>query len=435
MPFLVPVSRTKNSTNFKGQIIVTGIFICLSYMLSLLPLALFAIAQTLAIFGLRTAALLSFFVVLFLSLLAILTGLPLFALGALFSILATPIFLIVSLLRKKNTSIFWSATLIAAPLVLFFSAILSTPVLTKDQFHAEIKKIESSVLSSTNRNPTLASSSNANNMAVYDKIKDQFSVIEKDVTLQNFMSWTASERILYFIYGSGFSILFVMLLSFFASLFFLDFAFEQVEKLRAVSNYILSQPRGTFDRLFLDLFKIFQKSNGTKQIEHSTFAVTTHKKIETGIGASKSMLGFFRKNNSVLNTIVMRDYIFTYIGQLPGWRLRTYQIPLILCILSITVYAGMIFYFGDFQNILVALKAVNRPLLAFSIAISAFSTCVLAFLVFQGIFTALKWIPLGLLLFISVVFLIVAPYIAVSVGASYIFLGVFGIIGLLGYLK
>lgn len=433
MPFLVPVNRTKNSKSYTTQLMITGLFIGLSYMLSLLPLALFAIAQTLAIFGTRIAALLSFAVVLCLSILAFTTGFGVFALGAFFAIVSTPIFLIVSVLRKKNTSIFWSAGILCIPLILFFSGVLSTPTLTKDEYIFEIQKIEATVLS---KQQTIHTTSEAN-QDVYNKVKEQFETVKRDANLQNFMSWNVNQRIIYFIYGSGFPILFGILLSFFASLFFLDFAFEQIEKLQAVANYIGSVTRGAFDRYFLELFKVLERSKNTETLKELPFKIIKHKKIEFGINSQKSFMEFLRnkqKSHNDTNTISLREYVFYYVGHLPGWSLRTYQIPLILCILSIMVFAGTVFYFGNFQNILTALKTGNNAFLALGVVLSVIAVCVLSFLVLQGIFTALKWIPFGLLLFISIVFLIVAPYIMVSVG-PYIFLSVFGIIGLLGYLK
>lgn len=433
MPFLVPVNRTKNSKSYATQIIITGIFIGLSYMLSLLPLALFAIAQTLAIFGTRIAMLLSLSVVLCLCIFAFTTGISVFALGAFFAIVTTPIFLIVAILRKKNTSIFWSAAILGIPLILFFSGVLSAPTLTKNEYSFEIEKIETAVLS---RQQSISATSDAN-QDVYNKVKEQFEFVKRDVSLQNFMSWNLNQRIIYFIYGPGFPILFGILLSFFASLFFLDFAFEQIEKLQAVATYIGSVTRGAFDRYFLEIFKVLQRSKNTNAFKELSFKVIKHKKRDIGISSNKSFIETLRnkqKSQNDTNTISLREYVFYYVGELPGWSLRTYQIPLILCILSIMVFAGTVFYFGNFQNILTALTRGNNAVLALGVALSVIAVCVLSFLVLQGIFTALKWIPFGLLLFISIVFLIVAPYIMVSVG-PYIFLGVFGIIGLLGYLK
>lgn len=437
MPFLVPLNRTKNSSNHSMQLIMTGIFIGLSYLMSLLPLALFAIAQTLAIFGTRVAMLLSLTVVLCLIIFTIVTGFPVFAIASIFAILSVPIFLIISILRKKNKSIFLSATILATPIVLIFSVVLSAPILTADKYNFEMQKIETLLIPPKN---TILGTDNKElvekDKIAYATIKEQLKLIKHDINLQNFMSWNVNQRIIYFIYGSGFPILFGILLSFFASLFFLDFAFEQIEKLYGVANYVTTS-RGGFDRNFLELLKILKRSNNKEAFKNLPFTVVKHKKLEFGITSNISLAGFFRnqkKSNDDINTIKIRDYIFYYIGRLPGWHLRTYQIPLILCIFSIMLFAGTVFYFGNFQNILAALASGSSIFLALGVILSVIAICVISFLVLQGIFTALRWMPFGLLLFISVVFLIIAPYIIVSI-APYILLTVFGIIGLLSYLK
>lgn len=249
MQIFGPARQQNPTNNFNMHMLVTGLFVAISYMLTLLPLCLFGIAQTLAIYGKKRTFLLSFIVVLSLCAFAF-TGFAPVVLGAVLAVVSIPFFLIVSILRQKRTSIFWSAAVLLAPILIFFGTIVSAPSLNQEQYESEITKIENTLTIAQSKSQT-----NTQNSQMYSKALEQMELIKRDPTLRSFMGYNINERLVYFIYGNGFSVLLGILLSFFASLFFLDFAFEQVEKLKAVKRYVRSLSAGAFDVAFLLLLK------------------------------------------------------------------------------------------------------------------------------------------------------------------------------------
>lgn len=395
-----------------------------------MPLCLFGIAQTLAIYGKKRAFLLSLSVILGLCVLAF-TGFSPIMLGAVLAIVSVPFFLIVSILRQKRTSIFWSAAILIAPILIFFGAVISAPSLNQEQYESEITKIENTLVAAKAKDQA------NKNTQMYDKTLEQMEVVKRDPTLRTFMNYNINERLIYFVYGNGFSVLLGILLSFFASLFFLDFAFEQVEKFKAIKRYVHSSSTGTFEASFLLLLKSLTFKDETDdefsqtQKDASNFKIIKHTKPDYNAESEKRIFGLFRKPRSP-DTITLREYVFHYAGKMPGWNLRTYQMPLILCLLSIIVLSSTAFYFGSVQGILNAVHSMNLSSTAVVVT-SVLSICAVSFLVLQGIFTTLKWVPFGVLLLVTFVFLIISPYIMFDMG-PFVFLGFFGVIGLLGYL-
>ncbi len=432
MKFSGPVRKSQNKIKqINMHLLVTGFFIMASYFLGLLPLALFSIAQTMAVFGKKHAALLSAGVLIILAIAALLTGSAPVVFAAVISFLTVPLFLIVSVLRQKQKSIFLSAGILFVPVFIFFSAVLFSPKLDSVQFNAEIDRVEK-VITQSQEDKTAIS---PENIAVYEKIKDQVRELKKDANLKQFMNYNAGQRLLYFVYGDGFAIFLIIILTFFASLFFLDFAFEQVEKLHAIQKYIKSVTQYNFDPMFLAVLNdITAKSKNKSLYLTENFVIVKHEIDKTNEPSAKNkpFLGILKKPHPE-NSISFRNYLFHYKGKIPGWGLRSYQMPLILCLFSIIALSSIVFYYGSVPNILNALT--NEGILPFSLlVVSVFSMCVLSFLVLQGIFTALKWIPFGVLIVLSIIFLLVSPYILVDLG-PFMFLGLFGVVGLLGYLK
>jgi len=433
MNFTGPVRSTQNTKKqFNIHLLVTGLFIAVSYVLTLFPLALFAIAQTMAMFGRKCAVSLAVGVLFFLIIIAFLTGFAPIVLAAILAIIATPLFLLVSILRQKKTSIIWSTSVLLLPIIIFFSALIFAPRLDSEQYTNEVNKIEQLVVQAQSD-----TKNTQKNEVVYSKVIDQLDVVKKDITLQKFMNYNPSQRLLYFVYGDGFAVFLVILLSFFASLFFLDFAFEQIEKLYAIEKYVRSHSNYSFDSLFLILLKSLVSRASSSHLEDSSensFKIIKHTRQVDGSNqkSPKLFFGLLRKQNPPM-TISFKNYLFFFSGRQPGWGLRSYQMPLILCIASILTLSSILFYFGDVQNIIDSIgKPGLGPVILLIVSVLAMSA--LSFLVLQGIFTALKWIPFGLLIILSIIFLLVSPFILVDLG-PFMFLGLFGIVGLLGYLK
>lgn len=431
MKFFGPVQskQTNKNKQINVHLLITGFFVIISYILNLLPLALFAIAQTMAIFGRKYSTLLAVGTLLLLIIAALVTGFAPIVLAAFFALIATPLYLIVSILRQKQTSILWSAAVLLTPVLLFFSAVIFAPKLDSVHFQQEIENVEKIMAQAQSKKQTDSTQSEL----VYEKFATQIDALKKDNQLQQFMNYNPAQRLLYFVYGNGFSIFLIILLTFFASLFFLDFAFEQVEKLFAIHQYIKSKSNYSFDPIFLMLLKdITSRKDVSKNIHlDKNFKINKHIKL-TPDDTGKRVFGLLRKPNPE-NTVSFREYLFYYSGKQPGWGLRTYQMPLALCLSSIVILSAVVFYYGTVPNIITALG--NDGLVPFLLLISSvISMCVLSFLVLQGIFTALKWIPFGVLIVLSIIFLLVSPYILVDLG-PFMFLGLFGVVGLLGYLK
>lgn len=174
----------------------------------LIPLAVFCLAQLSAMLDKKT----SFFMMLLISFLFVSVGLllssPIFLGSGIFVLFSVPFFLPAIFLREKRKSIIFPAFILLLPVVsslLLFCFVLPS----EPHFLSELEQ--------SFRQMNLDGNS------------------EQILMLRQFFQYSGWQRLIWFVFGAGSYPLFVTLLVSFANLALIDFAFEKVDRLKAVN--------------------------------------------------------------------------------------------------------------------------------------------------------------------------------------------------------
>ncbi len=369
-------------------LLLSGFFVALSYLLTLCPLAMYGLSQFSAIFGKWRSFLLSIAVMVFISLLAFVLGSPSLIGSALLVLVSIPFFFLSMFLRERLYSWIWAVVVLAAPLCLLFLSLVFAPVLSETQFANTIAAVkvsfEQNKLKEQNGTPL---QSQERLQEKYDKVSKELDFLSHDGELKHYLTTKPATRMAWLVFGSGSMMFFFALLTTFGCILFLDLAYEQIEKLRAVFTYVISnfsQFPMPFVTALLHLPLDFLAGKKTIDISSHETMRANNTNIPSGDNVKVVNLSFL-KPYSVRNQIFLRGYLFRLSGKVRSWNLRYFSLPFGLSFASIFYLLGMMLWFGGQKELLVFLD--TSPMAFWFAAPCVISFVVISILVLQGALT------------------------------------------------
>ncbi|KAB8029906.1 hypothetical protein [Fluviispira multicolorata] len=411
-------------------LLFSAVFVAVSFIVMLIPLALFNVAQVAAMLGKRIALSLMLVVSLSFFLFGILfSSLSIISMGVIV-LFAIPFFMSAIYLREKRKHWLYAASVLFLPVILFFGFLSFTPTkLTvidgevKTQIHQEIALKKEELQSQfAGRKPTVKE---VQTLAQYDQFKEQIDQIVAVPAVRSFLDYNSWQRMAFLVFGAGSSFFLIGLLISFANVVFVDFGFEQIERLRAVVNYVRRHPTSFSAQLTSVLFAMpMVRANRLE----TPILINQHATQSLGNGNQKlSILASLWKPLKPNNTIMWQGFSFKFEG-MSAWNLRNFSLPLPLVLLAVAFVGTMAFWYGNLESIISSLQhTAFAPIFAL---MSVMSFVVITILALQGMFTIYKRVSTFLVL--SFVFLFFILGSKASFG-PYAILAAFGAVGLLDY--
>lgn len=329
--------------------------IATSFIVMLIPLAMFCMAQMSATLGKKVASAVTLFVAFLLIALGVLTASGVFLGSGVLAATSFPFFLMAIVLRERHKNP-WAALVVLLLPILFTVFVACYGLPHGQTFFLDLEKSAGQM--GLNQSADLA-------------------------LLKPFLSSSAADRLLWFAFGSGSFSVFTFLLVAFANLACLDIAYEQIDKLRAVVYYIIKN-HGKFS---LGFVKMFLSMPVALSHQVPTGTVKSHASVsdqESSNQVEFSWKAWLLKPVKPKNTMKVKNTIFFFEKDLVSWNLRNFTLPFSVILVAIVFMAGILFGLGDFD--LLATQIQNdwvKQLLAVS---GILSLAVLALLTLQGMF-------------------------------------------------
>ncbi len=434
------------SKKFTPALLFSGVFVAISFIIQLIPLAVFNVSQIAAILGKRSAFLLMLAVATALILLGSALS-PLLVANGIMLLFAVPFFLSAILVREKKKHWIYATVIMFVPVFLFFYSIIFVADKNKydEMLNSGLATLNSTAELNTNLNNNgqnealLASpakkpvkeSLSVNSLTGVETTKQLFEKFEQEnpkgfKVFHEFLNYNPWQRILFFVYGAGSIVLFIALLISFANVVFVDFGFEQIERLRAIVNYVRKNTQAFASQLVNNLFSLPMVN--TKKVE-TPILISQHRgqnreQLEKNLG----MFSFFWKPLKTKNTIYWQGYAFAFQGRSP-WNLREFVLPLPIVLGAISSLAAMGLWFNNFETMLKKLE--HTPYVSILAIISLISFILLTIVALQGMFTLYKRLTTIVSLLLMVV---VMSLLGQNLIGAFELLGFFGIVGLLDYM-
>lgn len=433
------------SKKFTPALLFSGIFVAISFIIQLIPLAVFNVSQIAAILGKRSAFLLMLAVATALIVLGSALSTLLVANGIML-LFAVPFFLSAILVREKKKHWIYATIVMFIPVFLFFYSIIF--VADKNKYNEMLNNGFVALNATAEKTSQLNNNISNNNLLdtpAAKPTKDQLTVnplasIESTKQLlekfeqenpkgfkvfNEFLNYNPWQRILFFVFGTGSIVLFIALLISFANVVFVDFGFEQIERLRAIVNYVRKNTNSFASQLVNNLFSLPMVN--TKKVE-TPILISQHRGLnreqnEKNIG----FLSLVWKPLKTKNTIYWQGYAFAFQGQSP-WNLREFVLPLPIVLGAISSLAAMGLWFNNFETMLKKLE--HAPYASILALISLISFILLTIVALQGMFTLYKRLTTIVSLLLIVV---VMSLLGQNLIGAFELLGFFGIVGLLDY--
>lgn len=411
-------------------LLFSAFFVAVSFLVMLIPLAIFNVSQVAAILGKKVA----FLLMLGVSSVFIFFGIPFsnpsLIFTGVFVLAAIPFFMSAIAMREKKRPWYFAAIVLFIPVFFLLGTITFAPKLDHVQLGQVIAKIQQNVSSriSTQGNSE-AEKENSESLKNVLQVFQEFQSAPQFAEVREFIGFSAWQRLGTYVFGMGSYLFLIVLLISFANVVFVDFGFEQIERLRAIVNYVRRNPAAFSSSLTSVLFAMpMVRANRLQTpilITQHTNQNLDHQSAES---SKFSFLSAIWKPLKPKNIIHWQGYAFQFEGKSP-WCLRDFSLPFPIACAAIAVVGFIGFWYGDLKNIL---SLLQQPVLAPFVAI----LCVLSFIAIavvalQGMFTIYKRVPTLLVLALTVVLLYFGS--AKSTLGPYTVLAVFGAVGLLDY--
>lgn len=438
-------SQPQGSSPFKGDkqyqkkitpaLLFSAFLVAVSFLVMLIPLAIFNVSQVAAILGKRVAFCLLFFVAFLFILLGKIMGDGLTVTG-IFVLFVTPFFIAAITIREKKYHWFYAAAVLFIPIILTFSYLLQV---NREQLYDgayKLQKILVSINTPASKVSVEPENQDTTREVAENLIQQAFKTENPNIIkdINEGLEYSSWQRLLHFIFGAGASLLLLFLLISFANVVFVDFGFEQIERLRAIVNYVRKNPNSLSSQMTLALFALPMVRANRLQ---TPIEITNHLSqsvdgsAQTVNSSNKKLFGFLSiiwKPLKPKNVIVWQGYTFLFNGQSP-WRLRDFSLPFPIVCLAIAVLGGVGFWYGNIDDILSSFQGRFTPIIAIASLLSFITITIVAL---QGMFTIYKRVSTFFVLMLMLIFVCFVSKI--SIFSPFIILAIFGSIGLLDYI-
>ena len=427
-------------------LLFSGLFVAISFIVMLIPLAVFNVSQVAAILGKRVAFYLMLAVSFGFILIGNIFGNLVLSFTGVFVIISIPFFMSAIFLREKKYHWSLAAFIHFIPAIIIVSSFLI--VFNKASFNElrnNIQQQSQTIAATLDQSPALQNKmSGIENKNTEKADKDQQSKqmilnntstaliqmldeYEQSPVIKEILSYSTWQKLGFLVYGSGSLSFFIVLLICFANVVFVDFGFEQIERLRAIVNYVKTNSATFSGQLLKSLLSLPMTRSNRLQ---TPILITQHTSIpnsQTNSEFNKSrLLSVIWKPLKSKNTIYWQGYSFKFEGKSP-WGLREFAVPFPVSIVAIAILGGIGFWYGNLESILSLLqKNTFAPFIAL---VSVLSFMTIALVALQGMFTIYKRVPM----LIGFVLMFAILYFSRLTNAPYSIIAFFGAVGLLDY--
>jgi hypothetical protein len=261
----------------------------------------------------------------------------------------------------------------------------------------------------------------------FKEFLEQLSTSPELEKVKEFLDLSVWQRAGFLVFGMGASSFLFLLLISFANIVFVDFGFEQIERLRAIIKYIRRRSSDFSESLKASLTAMPMVQ--AERLE-TPFTITQHgKSVETpsADGMLASFLSSVWRPLKPKNVIYWQGYSFQFAGK-PVWGLREFSIPLPIVLMSVGFIGYIGFRYGSFEALSPFLK--EGPVAVLLAVASVLSFIVVNIVALQGMFTIYK--RMRTLVIFALLMLILFLGAKSSFG-PYTVIALFGAVGLLDY--
>lgn len=417
--------RKRRNRVFPGRRVPTGLLfsgfiIAISFIAMITPLALFHSAQIAATSRLRTAISLLFSVVAIVLFLGIIGRQPSLIFGGMVGLFWIPIFAFALHQRMTLKPVIFSALLLCLPLfiLIFFAAIIPEGF----NLTTYLQSFIDTAPSATKANPAAVAEWNA----IIQSLQSADGALADFAQFSQMGLW---QRLSWFAYGGGSSWLLSSIGVGFANLIFLDFAFEQIEKLKAVAVYVQGHAN-RFSRPLISALSALMQHPSSK---HAT-AKTPKQQPSMHVVRESSLpnepegeLLSFLVRPPRANTALIWGHSFEFKFSNKAWRLRNFSLPFALVAVALIFLGFFALSIGESSKIIAATQGQFAPVIAIG-GLLAF--VVLAIVATQGILVLLERLTSGFLLFLGIAALIGLSLYPMN---AHLLLGILGTLGIFDY--
>jgi hypothetical protein len=402
-------------------VLFSGLLIAICFIAMVVPLALFHAAQVTATSRLRNAMVLVITVVAVLLSLGLLGHQPALIMGGIVGIFWIPIFAISLYLRMHHKSRFISAILLCLPVfLLFWTAWSIPPSFNLSHYLRELA-------APLNAGPTP-------NPAAFKEWDSLINSLESSngpfTDVAQFSKLAFWQRLSWLVYDNGSSWLLSALGVGLANLLLLDFAFEQIEKVRAIARYVKENSNRFSQSLVEALSAVLahrepHRRRRPRKTSESEVRVVRSTPLPTD--EEKPLWTSFFRGTPHSNTTVVMGHRFELAFSSSAWNLRHYALPFWLVALALGFLGYMALTQGAPSEIVLATVGQKAPVIAVG-GVLAF--IVLSVTAVQGVVVLLERLTPAFLLFVAV-----CAFVAFSVFpmGAHMILGIFGILGVIDY--
>jgi len=395
-----PHKTPQDAPRRKGQrlnpsYVFSGILVSVSFMTSLIPFAVYGVSQIAALAGKRAAFGVFGVSFLFLAVLGFILGSPLFLSAAMTAVITAPFLAVGIALRERSASRMWAVLVMLIPVFLCIGATSFSSPQTMQNNIAQFR----AALSGESETPAVLQESLQNQKPMItqtqrDELKTQFDSFFSKPDVVTFVSSSPWERLLWFVFGPGNTLFFSLLLIAFANVAFLDIAYEQVARLRAVATYVSSR-KASFAESFVhavvsavSLSRLRKGQDGPQLmvVKHEdAFRLAAGRVSQAGrFGILSQILQSFVRPKHLEHQVLMKNMIFTLSGSAHSWNLRRFRPSTVLSCLSVLCVASMGLSFGTYQGMMASLSS-SPFLIPLSLA-SVLAFVMLSILSLKGMF-------------------------------------------------
>jgi hypothetical protein len=379
--------------------------IAMSFVAMIIPLGMYHVAQIGAAAGRRRSLMVLASVIGSLALLGFISGEHLFLLSALTGALWLPGFVSGLKLRAqggRGRLVLATMFMLIVPvgIIMFMLA----PAQVAD-FSLVFEEMKAAIAEGARLTGSVQSAENAKSMT---DLLEAFRKSTEFVALKSLFENPWHARLLWLVYGSGAPWLFGLAMMAIGNLVLLDIAFEQVERLVAVSRYIEQNPERFSEPLRSASGSLRQSITGSLKQQYEVAALR-HSGAEAEKSGPPSLLRLFR-NERKPNEIRVLGFQFTLqpIAASTAWRLRERRMPLWLSFGFVAVLLacgfaqvsvgpkGYLLAADAIASQAGAAASVLQPVIALAALIGFLGSCLVAT---EGVITLLQLLsPVGALI-------------------------------------
>jgi hypothetical protein len=402
-------------------VLFSGFLIAISFVAMIIPLALFHAAQVAATSRLKNALVLVGTSVAVVLMLGLAGRQPSLIVGGLVGLFWMPLFAIVLYQRMHHKSPFISAILLCLPVFILVWTSWSLP--PAFDLASYMRSLAAPLVGTPSANP--------------QALQEWESVVKSlespngplaDITFFSKLGFW--QRLSWLVYGDGSSWLLSTLGVGLANLLFLDFAFEQIEKVRAIARFV----KENSSRFSVPLVETLTLLLARKE-PHRHHRISKKPRGEIQVVRSSTiamndeppLLSFFFRSFPRSKVVHVMGHSFELDLSAQTWNLRHFALPIWVVALALVFLASIALFEGAPAQIIAASTGNAAPAIAIG---GMASFAVLSIIAVQGVIVLLERLTPGFLLVVAV-----CAFIALSmfpVGA-HVILGIFGILGIVDY--